>query len=100
MQRDAIGLLALVGRPRAPSALEVVTVDGRLLAVIDVDLRRGGPLTLVLDPKSGLILREPDTVADPHGHIEERFADYRDVDGIQVAFWCRRRLRSLARWRA
>jgi hypothetical protein len=43
-------------------------------------------LTLVLDPDSGLILRERYPAPDAAGQIEERFADYREVDGIKVAF--------------
>jgi zinc protease len=87
VQRDAIGLLLALadGRVKARRASDL-PVDGRMLPVLDVDLKPGGPLMLVLDPESGLILRERYPAPDAAGQIEERFADYRDVDGVKVAF--------------
>jgi hypothetical protein len=43
-------------------------------------------LTLVIDADTGLILRQryPARIVD--GEIEEVLSDYRDVDGLQVAF--------------
>ena len=86
VQRDAIALLLALadGRVKARRAADV-TVDGRVLPVLDVDLKPGGPLTLVLDPSTGLILRER-YPAPEGGEIEEAFSDYRDVGGVQVAF--------------
>ncbi len=87
IQRDAIGLLLALADGRVKARrLEDIRVEGRMLPVLDVDLKPGGPLTLVLDPDSGLILRERYPAPDAAGQIEERFADYRDVDGIKVAF--------------
>lgn len=87
VQRDAIGLLLALsdGRVKARRA-DDLDVDGRKLPVLDVALKPGGPLALVLDPVSGLILRERYPAPDAAGQVEERFADYRDVDGIKVAF--------------
>jgi hypothetical protein len=90
VQRDAIGLLLALadGRVKARRA-DDITVDGRMLPALDVDLKPGGPLLLVLDPDSGLILRERYPAADAAGQagqVEERFADYRDIDGVKVAF--------------
>ncbi len=87
VQRDAIGLLLALadGRVKARRASDLA-VDGRILPVLDVDLKPGGPLLLVLDPESGLIVRERYLAPDAAGQIEERFADYRDVDGVKVAF--------------
>jgi zinc protease len=86
VQRDSIGLLLALadGRVKARRAADA-TVDGRALPVLDVDLKPGGPLTLMLDPSTGLILRER-YPAPEGGEIEEAFSDYRDVDGVQVAF--------------
>ena len=86
VQRDAIGLLLALadGRVKARRA-DDLDVDGRKLPVLDVALKPGGPLALVLDPVSGLILRERYPAPDAAGRVEERFADYRDVDGIKVA---------------
>ncbi len=87
IQRDAVGLLLALADGRVQARrIDDVSVDGRMLPVLDVDLKPGGPLTLVLDPDSGLILRERYPAPDAAGQIEERFADYRDVDGIKVAF--------------
>jgi zinc protease len=87
VQRDAIGLLLALadGRVKARRASDLA-VEGRMLPVLDVDLKPGGPLLLVIDPDSGLILQERYPAPDAAGQIEERFADYRDVDGIKVAF--------------
>ena len=87
IQRDAIALLLALADGRVKARrVEDIAVDGRLLPALDVPLTPGGPLTLVLDPDSGLILRERYPAPDAAGLIEERFADYRDVDGVKVAF--------------
>jgi len=87
VQRDAIALLLALadGRVKARRG-DDLDVDGRRLPVLDVALKPGGPLVLVLDPDSGLILRERYPAPEAAGQIEERFSDYRDVDGIKVAF--------------
>ena len=87
IQRDAIALLLALADGRLKARrVEDIAVDGRLLPALDVPLTPGGPLTLVLDPDSGLILRERYPAPDAAGLIEERFADYREVDGVKVAF--------------
>ena len=87
VQRDSIALLLALsdGRVQARRGADV-TVDGRTLPVLDVDLKPGGPVTLMLDPATGLILRERYPAAASGGQIEEIFSDYRDVNGVQVAF--------------
>jgi outer membrane lipoprotein-sorting protein len=87
VQRDPIGLLLALadGRVTARRGPDV-TLGGRGLPVLEVDLRPGGPLTLVLDPASGLILQERYPAGEGSGDVEETFSDYRDVDGLQVAF--------------
>ena len=42
------------------------------------------PLTIFINRKNGLIDRA--RYAGPEGRIEERYADYRSVDGIQIPF--------------
>ena len=87
VQRDAIGLLLALADGRVKARrVDDLSVDGRMLPVLDVDLKPGGPLMLVLDPQSGLIVRERYPAPDAAGQVEERFADYRDVDGVKVAF--------------
>jgi zinc protease len=88
VQRDSIALLLALadGRVKARRGGDV-TIDGRALPVLDVDIKPGGPLTLVLDPSSGLILRQRYPAGSAAGgNVEETFSDYRDVDGLKVAF--------------
>ena len=88
VQRDSIALLLALadGRVKARRGGDV-TVDGRALPALDVDIKPGGPLTLVLDPSSGLILRQRYPAGSAAGgNVEETFSDYRDVDGLKVAF--------------
>ena len=41
----------------------------------------------MFDPTTGLILRQRYPAGSPAGaDVEETFADYRDVDGLKVAF--------------
>ena len=86
VQRDSIGLLLALadGRVKARRGTDV-TVEGRALPVLDVDLKPGGPLALMLDPSTGLIVRGR-YPAPEGGEVEEVFSDYRKVDGIEVAF--------------
>jgi hypothetical protein len=87
VQRDPIALLLALsdGRVAARRAADV-SIDGRLMPALVVDLKLSGPLTLVLHPESGLILRERYPAAREGGEVEETFSDYRDVNGLQVAF--------------
>ena len=87
VQRDSIALLLALadGRVKARRGGDI-TIDGRALPVLDVDIKPGGPLTLVLDPASGLILRQRYPASSAAGNVEETFSDYRDVDGLKVAF--------------
>jgi hypothetical protein len=87
VQRDSIALLLALadGRVKARRGGDI-TIDGRALPVLDVDIKPGGPLTLVLDPASGLILRQRYPASSAAGSVEETFSDYRDVDGLKVAF--------------
>ena len=59
VQRDSIALLLALadGRVKARRGSDV-TIEGRALPVLDVDIKPGGPLSLVFDPATGLILRQ------------------------------------------
>jgi zinc protease len=88
VQRDSIALLLALadGRVKARRGSDV-TIEGRALPVLDVDIKPGGPLSLVFDPTTGLVLRQRYPSGSPAGgDVEETFADYRDVDGLKVAF--------------
>jgi zinc protease len=85
--RDHISLLLALqdGRLRAHRA-EDVSVGGTAMPALVVDLTASGPLTLVLDPATGLIVRQRYGARGTGGQIEESLEDYRSVDGLQVAF--------------
>jgi hypothetical protein len=85
--RDPIGLLlALHDRRLGVRRSADVSVDGRLMPALDVEMRTAGRTTLVLDDDTGLIVRQRYRARGVDGHIEERVADYRDIDGLRVAF--------------
>lgn len=87
IQRDSIALLVALAEGRvAARRAEDVTLEGRRMPALTIDLQPAGPLTLVLDAASGLILREMYAAPGAEGRIEESYADYRDVQGLQVAF--------------
>jgi zinc protease len=87
VQRDSIALLLALadGRVKARRGSDV-TIEGRALPVLEVDIKPGGPLTLIFDPASGLILRQRYPAGAGGGVVEEIFSDYRDVEGLKVAF--------------
>jgi zinc protease len=87
VQRDSIALLLALadGRVRA-RRIDDVTIDGRTLPALDVDITPGGPLIMILDPSTWLVLRQRYPGAGDAGNVEETFSDYRDVDGVKVAF--------------
>ena len=85
--RDPIALLLALGDGRLVARrVDDVAVGGRPMPALVVDLRRSGPLTLVLDPDSGLIVRQRYPARAVQGEIEETLSDYRDIQGLQVAF--------------
>jgi len=87
VQRDSIALLLALadGRVKARRAGDV-TIDGRALPALDVEVTPGGPLTLIFDPATGLLVRQRYPAGGAGGEVEESFADYREVDGLKVAF--------------
>jgi zinc protease len=84
--RDPISLLIALGDGRlAARRVADVPVEGTPMPALVVGLQRSGSLTLVLDPSTGLIVRQR-YPARAGGEIEEILSDYRDVKGLQVAF--------------
>ena len=85
--RDHIPLLLALndGRLKARRAPDV-TIDGQSMPAMVVDLRASGPLMLVLDARTGLIIRQRYAARTAGGDIEETLSDYRDVNGLRVAF--------------
>ena len=85
--RDDIALLVALSEGRVPARrLPDVEVDGRKMPALRADLKASGPVTLVLDPETGLIVRQHYPAGSAAGSIEETLSDYRDVSGLQVAF--------------
>ena len=82
IQRDLIGVLVKAGT----GALVVREVDSDEPVLAGVEISGGGmrPLTLFINRDNGLIDRLRYDGQD--GRVEERYSDYRSVDGIQVAF--------------
>ena len=86
VQRDVIGLLlALVdGKVGATRLPDVVNRDRRLTA-----LGVGGAIkavVLLLDPATDLIVAQRYDADRGTSRVEEQFSDYRNVNGLQVAF--------------
>jgi zinc protease len=90
VQRDVVGLLlALVDGKVSATRLADLVEGGRGLPAIRVGGQGIQPVTVLLDPSSDLILAQRYEV--PAGQaatalMEEIFSDYRNVDGLQVAF--------------
>jgi zinc protease len=90
VQHDVVHLLvgAASGKLLARGLPDTTDADGRLQHAVELSSETMGPVTLYVDAQSGMITRETyvDT-ADPGGALTaETFSDYRDVDGIKVAF--------------
>jgi zinc protease len=84
VQRDLVPLLL-----RAASGKVTVTdarSDDPSLAAMTVAASGTGPVTLFIDRSTGLIVREQYDASDGGGVVQERFSDYRPVDGVRVAF--------------
>jgi hypothetical protein len=88
VQRDPVALLLALADKRVSSKrLPDVVVDGITMPALVAEARPMGAVTLLLDPKTGLIARQRYRVpTDPRHIVEEVFSDYRDVSGLQVAF--------------
>jgi zinc protease len=85
VERDAIALLLSVVEGKRDLKKVLVQVEGRQMPALEI--RGVSPLTLILDA-SGLVTRLRYTVNTAQGPraVEESFSDYRDVNGLKVAF--------------
>ncbi len=86
VQRDAIRLLLALADRNPALQRALVDVGGQKMPAIKVP--GDAPLTLVFDPASALLARLRYAVQTPQGvrAVEEVFSDYRDVNGLKVAF--------------
>jgi hypothetical protein len=87
--RDIIVLLLRAERGEiAARAIEGARVDDRTPQILELAAGTPDAVQLHLDPQTALVLKQTYTVQGPNGpaDAEELYSDYRDVDGIQVAF--------------
>ena len=82
VQRDMIALL--VNAAAGKLVLREVDSDEPVLAGLEISGPDMAPVTLYVNRDNGLIDRA--RYVTPEGRVEERYADYRSVDGIQIPF--------------
>jgi zinc protease len=85
--RDPISLLLALHDERLRARrVDGEVLNGRAAPSLLIDLRASGPLKLILDPDTGLIVRQLYYTRTGSGVVEETLSDYRDVKGLKVAF--------------
>lgn len=89
LKRDTIALLvaALEGRVRVRRLPDVKEESGAVFQALEFSGANVEPLVMYADPATGLVARQT-YVAGGMGQplIEERFTDYRVVDGVQINY--------------
>jgi outer membrane lipoprotein-sorting protein len=87
-KRDTVPLLvaAARGTVRARILPDVKDDAGRRYQALELSRSDMEPVVLSIDPESGLIAKQTFVAGPGQPVIEERFADYRAVDGVQVPF--------------
>lgn len=87
VQRDVVRLLLGLadGEVTATRVADVVE-NGRAMPALEVKQPEMRAITLVLDPDSALIVKQRYATGGDPRIVEEAFSDYRDVDGVKVAF--------------
>ncbi len=91
VQRDSVMLLLALADGELPARRAPDASDGaRTLPALEVSLPGTPPLTLLFDPVTSLIVKARYRLAGlPRGEsteAEESYSDYRDVEGLKVAF--------------
>jgi len=89
LRRDTIGVLlaALDGAVRVRRLPDVTDASGGRQQALEFSAADLDPTVLYVDPGTSLVVRQT-YVAGGMGRplVEERFTDYRDVDGVQINF--------------
>src|SRR5262249_32663115 len=88
-RRDTIALLlaAESGTVRTRLLPDVKDAGGKLYHALELSSRELDPLVLHIGPSTNLIVKQTYVAGAPgQPLIEERFGDYKPVDGVQVAF--------------
>jgi zinc protease len=88
VQRDPVALLlALADQRVSCKRIPDIVVDGTAMPALVAEARPMGAVTILLDPRTGLIARQRYRApTDPQHLVEEVFEDYREVSGLRVAF--------------
>lgn len=86
-ERDVILLLIGLSDARFTATRSADVVDGgRSFPALEIVGKEKRPVTLVLDPETALVRKLRYTLGAEAQAMEEEFSDYRDVDGVKVAF--------------
>jgi zinc protease len=94
LRRDAVALLLAAKDGKLTPRLlpDVKDPSGRLDRALEISGSDLNPIILYIDPATGLIRKQVFT-SDMPGRpiVEEQFADYRAVDGVQIPFTASRK---------
>ena len=87
-KRDTVSLLLAAegGAVRARVLPDVKDDAGRMYHALELSGSGLDPVVLSVDPESGLIAKQTFVAGPGQPIVEERFTDYRAVDGVQVPF--------------
>jgi zinc protease len=89
LRRDTIAMLlaAVDGSIRARALPDVKDQSGRVHHALELSSNDLDPIVVYIDPKTGLIAKQTYVTGGPgQPVIEESFADYHVVDGVQIAY--------------
>ncbi len=93
VQRDIVAMLLALNdhRVRSRRGADVV-IAGKTVPSLEVETEPAGRVTLLFDPDTGLLLSQRYGGSPGNPATEETFLDYRDVQGMKVAFRIRVRV--------
>ena len=90
VQRDLIPLLLALADGKITATLAgTANAGGQTTPALEVALPGASPITLVFDPATALVAKARYSVKAAPGsavRVEETYSDYRDVNGLKVAF--------------
>jgi zinc protease len=93
VQRDTVAMLLALNDNRVRSRrVPDVVVEGKPLPSLEVEMKPAGRVTLLFDPETGLLVSQRYGGGPGDPATEESFSDYRDVQGMKVAFRIRVRI--------
>lgn len=93
VQRDTVAILLALNDNRVRSRrVPDVVIEGKPLPSLEVEMTPAGRVTLHFDPETGLLVSQRYGGGPGDPATEELFSDYRDVQGMKVAFRIRVRI--------